>query len=360
MFSKALDIAFMGDFRQLPAVGVEPIYVRRRPEFCDFINCYIELKGQYRFKQDPEYGELCHRFHIGCPTQEDFATINSRIVSDDNPLPNNIRVGCKYNSEREAINASTWLQHLHDHGENQGLVILADNVRVRRVNAPDNTLTELKIFYTDVGEDDCDTHMEGKFTPMIRCYPKCPMMMTKNKDVGNNQANGRQGLCVGVVLKEGKTTHDRNIDGMIVRCIYASELKHLLWEVNGKVIEIEPKEYTSLKAKFPIDDTLSPNPNQKATIFLAATQIPLVSNNATTGHKLQGSSIDVLYIPSWSYSTNWPYVLISRVRTLEGLYIGRPLDPSKDYSVPDSLSRMLRMFRRHKPPSDFDYSTLQI
>ena len=54
------------------------------------------------------------------------------------------------------------------------------------------------------------------------------------------------------------------------------------------------------------------------------------SNNATTGHKLQGCTIEDLYIPSWSNQTSWSYVAISRVTTLEGLFLGRPLDPSKD------------------------------
>jgi len=111
-------------------------------------------------------------------------------VSSLNPLPKNCRVGCKQNSEREAINASTWLQHLEDHGEEQGFVILADNVYVCHDNAPDVPLHKLKTFYTEVGEDNCDTHMEGRFAPILRCYPRFPQMMTKNKDVGNNQANG--------------------------------------------------------------------------------------------------------------------------------------------------------------------------
>ena len=77
----------------------------------------------------------------------------------------------------------------------------------------------------------------------------------------------------------------------------------------------------------------------------------LVSNNASTCHKLQGSSVDKLYVPSWSYQPNWVYVMISRVRRLDGLFIGRPLDPTKDFSVPERLTGMLRMFRRHKSPA---------
>ena len=61
-------------------------------------------------------------------------------------------------------------------------------------------LKDLTTFYTSVGEDDCQCHLEGKFTPMLRCYPRCPLMLTTNTDVGNNLANGTQGFCTGLIF----------------------------------------------------------------------------------------------------------------------------------------------------------------
>ena len=92
-------------------------------------------------------------------------------------------------------------------------------------------LEDLSTFYTQVGEDDCCTHMEGCFTPMLHCYPKCPLMLTTNTDVGNNLANGTQGSCLGIVLLPGQTFHQRLIDGLHVRCAYALQVKFLLWEI---------------------------------------------------------------------------------------------------------------------------------
>jgi hypothetical protein len=52
------------------------------------------------------------------------------------------------------------------------------------------------------------------------------------------------------------------------------------------------------------------------------TQFGVNSNIATTGHKLQGMSKDKIIVTSWSYQfKNWIYVILSRVRTLEGLYL---------------------------------------
>ncbi|KAL7545016.1 hypothetical protein ACHAWF_008386 [Thalassiosira exigua] len=51
------------------------------------------------------------------------------------------------------------------------------------------------------------------------------------------------------------------------------------------------------------------------------TQIPVNSDIATTGHKLQGMSKDRMIVNSWSYGfANWIYVVLSIVRTLSGLF----------------------------------------
>ena len=56
-------------------------------------------------------------------------------------------------------------------------------------------------------------------------------------------------------------------------------------------------------------------------------QIPANKNDATTGHKLQGISKDVIIITSWptgglvAMFKNWEYVVLSRVQTLSGLYL---------------------------------------
>ena len=68
------------------------------------------------------------------------------------------------------------------------------------------------------------------------------------------------------------------------------------------------------------------------------TQIPVNSNIATTGHKLQGMSKDTLIVNSWNYQfSNWIYVVLSRVRTLSGLFLCRPLDLHCPFIVPEKL-----------------------
>ena len=44
-----------------------------------------------------------------------------------------------------------------------------------------------------------------------------------------------------------------------------------------------------------------------------ASHLPVISNQATTGHKLQGARINQLFVNNWNYTTNWPYVVLSQL-----------------------------------------------
>lgn len=113
--------------------------------------------------------------------------------------------------------------------------------------------------------------------------------------------------------------------------------------------------------------------NDREFITMKATQLPLLVNNATTGHKLQGSSVDNIFVHNWSYVTNWVYVVInwvyvvanwvyvvtnwvyvmlSRVKTRVGLFCRNKLSKDlKKYAVPEGLRRILDRFRSRCAPT---------
>ena len=72
-------------------------------------------------------------------------------------------------------------------------------------------------------------------------------------------------------------------------------------------------------------------------------QMSANSNDATTGHKLQGMSKDVLIVLSWTTEglaamfKNWEYVVLSRVQTLSGLYLVKPIDMEKSFKPSEEL-----------------------
>ena len=51
----------------------------------------------------------------------------------------------------------------------------------------------------------------------------------------------------------------------------------------------------------------------------------------------------------WNYRcVNWVYVVLSRVRTLAGLYLMKPLDLERSFNVPDSLIRFEQRLKDNK------------
>ena len=84
---------------------------------------------------------------------------------------------------------------------------------------------------------------------------------------------------------------------------------------------------------------------------------PLVLNHATTGHKLQGKSMDLLVISEWSKVKNWAYVVLSRVRTLAGIYLTEPIPDDVDFSPAPEYLQMMDRLRETilRSPEDIQY-----
>jgi hypothetical protein len=107
----------------------------------------------------------------------------------------------------------------------------------------------------------------------------------------------------------------------------------------------------SFTANLPLPFDLAANIPPTRKLSLKAIQLPVVSNTATTGHKLQGATIDDLFVHAWNYScTSWVYVVLSRVRTMKGLIFRKPLKwHPASFSVPGRLTNFLRAMKATSP-----------
>ena len=79
-------------------------------------------------------------------------------------------------------------------------------------------------------------------------------------------------------------------------------------------------------------------------------QFPINSNIATTGHKLQGMSKDLMVVTEWGSFPNWVYVVLSPVRTNLGLFI----------VIGGSIPKFLRTLPRSGRQPSFSTDTLGI
>ena len=96
-----------------------------------------------------------------------------------------------------------------------------------------------------------------------------------------------------------------------------------------------------------LDDSVNERTSIKQVII---TQIPINMNDATTGHKLQGMSVDKLLVTSWSFMENWIYIVLSRVRTLKGHFLLKPLPKNslEKFAVPSELKAFEYRMRKIK------------
>ena len=79
---------------------------------------------------------------------------------------------------------------------------------------------------------------------------------------------------------------------------------------------------------------------------IKVTHFPLNSNISTTGHKLQGSTLDSLVVNSWTRKVvHWSYVVISRVKRLNSLVLNEKLDNNRSYHANDQLVRWERVMK---------------
>jgi hypothetical protein len=92
--------------------------------------------------------------------------------------------------------------------------------------------------------------------------------------------------------------------------------------------------------------------SKRVTFRCKMKQIPANSNDATTGHKLQGMSKDAIIVSSWPTGSlaamfkNWEYVVLSCVRTLSGLYLVKPIDMDKSFQPSPQLTSHMDKIRK--------------
>jgi hypothetical protein len=142
-------------------------------------------------------------------------------------------------------------------------------------------------------------------------------------------------------------------------------MRHESSDVISPVFMLEPKTKQTFCAKVPYPDSLQTGGETSAQLlYMRGTQLPILCNNATTGHKLQGATIKTLFVHSWSNVRNWTYVVLSRVKTLKGLFLRRKLDKRdlpKLNEIPETQQRLVQEMRLHRMKTAFsetDYDNI--
>jgi hypothetical protein len=327
----------------------------------------------HRFKDDPEWGgRLLLRFRDGSVTLSDIHTINERVAELDTQLPADIKYATFFNRDRDSINAALFqkrcnILHRRTGNTNDSVMVFCDDVQAQNASKTYQPFLNCKTFWEACGEDDLKLpRSAGRMDPVLRLYRGCNVMLPTNSNVANGQANGTQTTFVKLVLKPGEHTETVMLDGNVpVAAVLASQVSYIvLQHTNDRIrpatFSLKPKQQT-FTAKILKPRLLQIRGDEREKLAMKATQVPVVINNATTGHRLQGSGVDTLFVHNWSYVQNWVYVMLSCVRKRSGLFCRMKL--SKDltkYAVPESLQKMLQHFSCKTPTywSDEEYDGL--
>ena len=120
---------------------------------------------------------------------------------------------------------------------------------------------------------------------------------------------------ISVCLKPNIIPIQKIIGKLPVKAVYASQVVSIVLRHNNpKIIpntfQLEPIEFR-ITARILKPKLLQMKEDDREMVKMKSTQLPVISNQATTGHKLQGASINQLFVSNWNDTTNWPYVVLS-------------------------------------------------
>ena len=361
-----LNIIFSGDFQQLEPVGRGklPIYKDNNcPYFIDWVNCYVELNGMHRFKKDVRWGKLLMRMRNGELTKEDVEFINTKVVTvhKSRHLPKDLRYATYFNRDRDAINTALFEEHCtrlrcHNVSTRDTLIVLADKLEAKTSHGTYEPFHNRKIFWENCGEDDIKFPKEhnGRMDPLLKLYKGCQLMLVFNNNVRHGEINGTTVTLISICLKPNIIPIQIIIGKLPVKAIYASQvvsivLKHNNPKIIPSTFQLEPIEFR-ITARILKPKPLQMKEDNCKMVKMKATQLPVISNQATTGHKLQGASINQLFVNNWNYTTKWPYVVLSQLQSSEGLFLCNKLSTDlTKYTMLWELQKMIEQLEKREP-----------
>ena len=310
------------------------------------------------------------RMRTGRVTQEDLDLINTRVVGSVHPANGSVVAACAHLTERVAVVVNNTRRLLNSQGLSTWLTYAAPRL-------PDATAPPLPIM------------LRGKYTKkaqetiaqsLLQTLPTLADTVFSGR-IGNLLLALNAPIVVGDVIKYTPTTDGDAVLGLgngTTGTVYGMQFPpgttfEVKYDVHGVAVYVEPSrtiQYLLLKIdnpKFPpftgLPDgvyPLAPSSAQgkQKCINLYLHQVPVTLRFSTTIHKLQGVTADYLTVGEMrTYGTPSPgnsvwhpsmlYVLLSRVRTLAGLHLLRPLtmtDMEDFYSIlPGYNAEMARL-----------------
>ena len=343
-----INIVGCGDFHQFPPMSGTPVYKANWSEhWHGSVNACIFLQNDHRFEDDPTYGQILGRIRKGEQTMDDIHKINTRWLGNDDvslPSDGNICYACPINKDHNAISTQVFsdlIEKTHPSADKNPTsvpnhsIVIECSIRKKKIRVSENFHNTV---FAHCGDNDVRTGNK-KIDPALKFYSGIPLMINTNDELDKGRANGTLCRGIGVKLKSDSQTRMKTWDGKVVPTVSVDDVEYMLCEHYGDSLT----PYAKFKL-YPDKDSVKINLKIFGQIVsvggVNVTQFPVNSNIATTGHKLQGMTKDSLIVFSWNYTfANWIYVVLSRVRTLQGLFLCQKLNEDQQFSCDEDLFR---------------------
>ena len=270
-----IQVILIGDFCQLPPVDDSEIKPPVR-DFCFYSSAWkeldlvkFELKHNFRQEEDTQYSSILKKLRLGELSEEGFNLIKSREI--DNP-PEDIPRLYATNQEVFIYNMEN-LKKLGNEIKTYQASYRTSIEGIRKNKDYFNSLIE-KMKKSSIVDDEL-TLCEG-----------ARVMLLRNLDLDNGLVNGSLGYI----------EYFCDDDSILVKFDNGEE----------RYIKQEDTDMHDAEGK----------------VILTQTQYPLKLAYACTVHKIQGMTLDKVFIDfDRFFEINQAYVALSRVRKLSGLYV---------------------------------------
>lgn len=265
-----MQVILFGDFLQLPPIDRNP--ESQNYDFCFHSKAWEELNLKSiildkAFRQNDEhFVNLLNNIRIGKLNEDDIEILESRFNLSDNDNLVKPTILVTHNAQMESINKKA-LAEISDESKFYEAKFSGDLSKIENLRK------------------NCIAHEK------LELKKGCQVMMLKNTYQKDGVINGSLGVVRNFSRKDYPVVEFKN----------------------GATIIISPEDWA-----------LEKYDNEKEDLVTEAkmTQIPLIPSWAITIHKSQGMTLDKIKCDlTRSFSDGQIYVALSRVKTLEGLYI---------------------------------------